>query len=109
MSIIERARNTEIVNMPLELMKSLTYLAELENRVMKTWEDSNGEILDSRLAQWIKLKLDVIKSLHEMDPNTKREQLEMEKRAELALAMAKKQMGMNLAERARLAKSRKPH
>lgn len=109
MSIIERARNTEIVNMPLELMKSLTYLAELENRVMKTWEDSNGEILDSRLAQWIKLKLDVIKSLHEMDPNTKREQLEMEKRAELALAMAKKQMGMNLAERARLAKSRNPH
>lgn len=106
MSIIERARNTEIVNMPLELIKSLTYLSELENRVMKTWEDSNGEILDSRLAQWIKLKLDVIKSLHEMDPNTKREELEMEKRAELALAMAKKQISMDLSERVKLAKSR---
>lgn len=109
MSIIERAKNTKLVNMPLELMKSLTYLAELENRVMQNWEDSKGEILDTRIAQWIKLKLDVIKSLHDMDPNTKREEIEMEKRAELALALAKKQMEMGLAERAELAKSRQSY
>jgi hypothetical protein len=44
-----------------------------------------------------------------MDPNSKREELEMEKRAELALALAKKQMEMGLAERAELAKSRQSY
>lgn len=104
MSIIERAKAGTLIDLPNELVKSLVYLAELENRCMKTWEDSNGEIVDSRIAQWIKLKLDVIKSLHDMDPNTKREELEMEKRAELALAMAKKQLELKLTERAQLAR-----
>lgn len=107
MSIIERARSGPLVDLPSELVKSLVYLAELENRCMKTWEDSNGEIVDSRIAQWIKLKLDVIKSLHSMDPNTRREEVRIEKEAELALACAKQMLTLNPRERAELARTAK--
>ena len=93
MSIIERAKSIQTLdNIPQELMKTLFFNNAIEERMMKTWEDSKGEILDSRIFAVQKLKLEIIKALRDMDPNVQMEKLALEKQAELALAMAKKRI-----------------
>ena len=80
------------VNILNELRKIVSFDAELQRQILTNFMDSNGEILDSRLFTIQKIIIEAAKMLKELDPDIKRQELEMNAKAELALEIFRKRI-----------------
>lgn len=101
MSIIEK--EGELTNPVKHLDRILEYNCEIQNRMMQNYNDSDGEILDSRLWKAQKMILEAIKLKNDMDPTTKEKELQREMQAEAALHVAKRMIDQDPELRARVA------
>ena len=75
-----------------QLDKIIAYNSSIMENMLKNFNDSNGEVFDSRIIPLQKMILESIKVKADIDPAMKAKSLALEGQASLAIEMYKKQM-----------------
>lgn len=78
------------INILEELRSIIAYNSAIQRRMLQMYVESEGEVFDSRMLGVQKMIVSAAKMLKELDPDIRRQEIELQAEADLALEIFRK-------------------